>query len=114
MENTVEGDPAAIAQGPKFARLSPGGEWIRTSSTRARSTWFVALYAVGCLGRNPPKRRQGFAPDPRRLGAVAEFRGPPLGYLYKPVMLQKEKAGECAQSPAHFLDGRSSVLRPVP
>src|SRR5215471_9384996 len=43
----------------RFARLSAGGRWTRTSSTRARSTWIVALDVVGRLGRRPPRLNAG-------------------------------------------------------
>src|SRR5215471_10876475 len=44
---------------PRFARLPAGQEWIRTSSTRARSTWFVALYAenAAIIAEGPAPRR---------------------------------------------------------
>src|SRR5215469_17984386 len=45
--------PCSAAEGPVVRRLSPGGRWIRTSSTRARSIWLSALlgglcFAIGC------------------------------------------------------------------
>src|SRR5215469_6032176 len=52
----ADGCAAGLRKQPrwlKFARLSAGGRWIRTSSTRARSIWLSALlgelcFAIGC------------------------------------------------------------------
>jgi len=45
--------PTPPLRNRKFARLSAGGDWIRTSRTRARSTWFCCPVCRVLLGTTP-------------------------------------------------------------
>jgi len=48
--NGGEGDQARAARRAGLHGLFAGGEWIRTSSTRKRSSW-LSPSCAGCLGR---------------------------------------------------------------